>query len=221
MSELADFAKHVDDVLSDSSRIGHWTVEQSKQYMADYALHRDRFEQLAMQLMQAIVAPRVATVIDRFSNAQIAVDQLPHRITCWFDACDRFPALARIEFSIEHDVRFEKLTVHTQSWIRPAFVRYREQDNLTQSLNAVRKGEVADWVEERLLEFIDTYMRIDAGEEDPAAALATDPVCGMKIDRSKAATTDSYYGHSYYFCSNACHAAFQEHPEAYVQIKTL
>jgi hypothetical protein len=32
---------------------------------------------------------------------------------------------------------------------------------------------------------------------------ATDPVCGMKVDRSKAVTA-SHDGHTYYFCSEHC-----------------
>jgi YHS domain-containing protein len=129
--------------------------------------------------------------------------------------------LARIEFSIEHDVRFEKLIVHTGTRIMPVFVRFNEQDNLPLPLDEVDDGKVADWIEERLLEFLDTYMRIDASEEDPAGEAATDPVCGMQIVRAEAAATDSYYGHPYCFCSNDCLLKFQKDPTQYVQIKSM
>jgi uncharacterized protein len=41
---------------------------------------------------------------------------------------------------------------------------------------------------------------------------ATDPVCGMKVDRDKALITESG-GHTYYFCSNHCLHTFQADPE--------
>ncbi len=44
---------------------------------------------------------------------------------------------------------------------------------------------------------------------------ATDPVCGMTVDRSKA-LTESYAGRTYYFCSEDCRARFREDPERYV-----
>jgi uncharacterized membrane protein YraQ (UPF0718 family)/YHS domain-containing protein len=40
----------------------------------------------------------------------------------------------------------------------------------------------------------------------------TDPVCGMKVDRTKAVTKD-FAGDTYYFCSTHCLHAFEAHPE--------
>jgi uncharacterized membrane protein YraQ (UPF0718 family)/YHS domain-containing protein len=41
---------------------------------------------------------------------------------------------------------------------------------------------------------------------------ATDPVCGMKVDRQKAVTKE-FAGQTYYFCSNHCLHAFEADPE--------
>jgi uncharacterized membrane protein YraQ (UPF0718 family)/YHS domain-containing protein len=43
---------------------------------------------------------------------------------------------------------------------------------------------------------------------------ATDPVCGMSVDKSKARTLE-YEGRSYYFCSDHCKATFESDPERY------
>jgi uncharacterized membrane protein YraQ (UPF0718 family)/YHS domain-containing protein len=45
---------------------------------------------------------------------------------------------------------------------------------------------------------------------------ATDLVCGMKVDRAKAATT-TYRGKAFYFCSDHCLHAFQADPGAHVR----
>jgi len=103
----------------------------------------------------------------------------------------------------------------------PAFVRFTEQDRLPLPLDTVADDEVADWVEERLLEFLDTYLRIDGGGEEFAEEPATDPVCGMQILRSAAAASDSYYGHPYFFCCEDCRVKFQQDPAQYIQVKTL
>ena len=44
---------------------------------------------------------------------------------------------------------------------------------------------------------------------------ATDPVCGMKVDREKAVTKE-FGGRTYYFCSNHCLHAFEADPEEYL-----
>ena len=47
-------------------------------------------------------------------------------------------------------------------------------------------------------------------------AMATDPVCGMRIDTDDAAATAEYEGTTYYFCSQGCHDAFVADPTSYV-----
>lgn len=46
--------------------------------------------------------------------------------------------------------------------------------------------------------------------------VAKDPVCGMDVDEGKAAATSAYRGHTYYFCSKGCKAAFDKDPEKFV-----
>jgi YHS domain-containing protein len=43
---------------------------------------------------------------------------------------------------------------------------------------------------------------------------ATDPVCGMKVDRGKAVTAE-FGGRTFYFCSTHCRQAFAADPERY------
>ena len=43
----------------------------------------------------------------------------------------------------------------------------------------------------------------------------TDPVCGMKVDRSRAVTKD-LAGQTFYFCSEHCLGAFEADPDRYV-----
>ena len=48
-------------------------------------------------------------------------------------------------------------------------------------------------------------------------AMVEDPVCGMRIDSDEAAGTIGYGGTTYYFCSQACHDAFEADPASYVK----
>lgn len=47
-------------------------------------------------------------------------------------------------------------------------------------------------------------------------AMVTDPVCGMQIAQDEAAGTIDYQGTTFYFCSRACHDAFEADPASYV-----
>ncbi len=48
------------------------------------------------------------------------------------------------------------------------------------------------------------------------AALATDPVCGMKVDPATAKHRFSYRGEDYVFCSGGCRTKFAADPERYL-----
>lgn len=45
----------------------------------------------------------------------------------------------------------------------------------------------------------------------------TDPVCGMPIESTKAAATESIQGTMLYFCSTRCHERFRASPSQYLK----
>jgi Cu+-exporting ATPase len=47
-------------------------------------------------------------------------------------------------------------------------------------------------------------------------AMATDPVCGMRVDTDDAVATAEYRGTTYYFCSEPCHEVFTADPTPFV-----
>lgn len=46
--------------------------------------------------------------------------------------------------------------------------------------------------------------------------MATDPVCKMEVEETKAAATLEYQGKKYYFCAVGCKKAFDHDPEKYL-----
>jgi len=46
--------------------------------------------------------------------------------------------------------------------------------------------------------------------------IATDPVCGMKVDKQNPRGTYEYDGETYYFCSPGCTRAFEKDPGKYL-----
>ncbi|MGC2111936.1 MAG: heavy metal translocating P-type ATPase [Candidatus Korobacteraceae bacterium] len=51
---------------------------------------------------------------------------------------------------------------------------------------------------------------------DPARVQAKDPVCGMSVERAKAATTVVHDGKTYYFCCRGCGEKFKAEPAKYL-----
>ena len=45
---------------------------------------------------------------------------------------------------------------------------------------------------------------------------AIDPICKMKVKKSKAAAVSEYKGEKYYFCAVGCKEKFDKEPEKYI-----
>jgi len=219
MRDLADFAKCIDEVLADSDRRQHWSAEEASQYMARFASRRERFEELAGHLIGTIIRPRLELLASYFTNAVPGTDDIPSQCSYWFGYCERFPASTQVMFAVEHDSRFDSLLLRYRVHMMPVFIKLTEHDSLTLPLAALDEQAVATWTEERLLEFLDDYLRIDRGDLDSEDESTTDPVCGMRINRRAAVANTSYLGHPYYFCSETCRQQFVADPKHFVQIK--
>lgn len=62
----------------------------------------------------------------------------------------------------------------------------------------------------RIKEHADRVLWLEDGQFKEMAVMVTDPVCGMSIEREKAAATTTIDGVAYYFCSRGCMKEFVE-----------
>ena len=47
--------------------------------------------------------------------------------------------------------------------------------------------------------------------------MATDPVCGMKVDEKTAPAKAEFQGKTYYFCAEECKTKFMQQPARYAK----
>lgn len=221
MSGLVEFAKRIKEQLTSANREPHWAPGEADRYMADVCDRRRRFEELAAQLNETVIQPRLEMMASYFVNANLSAEELAGHCECWFGYCERFPSSTKLAFAVEHNVKYERLAICYEVSMMPLFIRFNKHDRMTLMLDEVNVDRVAVWVEERLLEFLDAYLRIDRGGDDFEDESVTDPVCGMRISRSTAIASDMYYGHPYFFCSEDCLAKFQADETQYARIKTM
>jgi YHS domain-containing protein len=220
MSELVEFAKRVHEELSLASREPHWESSEAVKYMAEMSTRRESFARLATSLNNRVIRPRLETLARYFPNTSPIQVERDGQCSYWFGFCERFPASTKVSFSIDHDVPFEKAAICFEATMMPAFVKLNDQDKLIFPLENVNEEDVAGWVEERLLEFLQAYLRIDRGTDDFDEDVASDPVCGMRISRSQAVSNHNYLGHPYFFCSSQCAERFNSNPASFLQTTT-
>lgn len=190
--------------------------------MNELLARRDSFEGIAGGLLSEIVRPRVEVLALRFSNAKLITSSGSEACTCWFDYCERFPASVKLTIEVEHDDRFERLILQYDLQIRPVFVKYDAHDKLILPLNEpIAKASCVTWLEDKLIGFLNTYLKLDCGLEESEEPAFTAPVCGMRLSRSAATCRFEYLGHPYYFSSAACRDQFVKAPKKFIWFVTL
>lgn len=104
-------------------------------------------------------------------------------------------------------------------FITPSFTRYDQFDRLEQPLDGVDFEAVTQWVEDRLSAALHAYLHVEETDRSQEQALATDPVCHMRVVKDRAAGYHDYRGRRYYFCATSCRDEFAADPQRYVKLE--
>lgn len=217
MDALSEFKRRIATELAAAQRRSEDTAPAAD-YMALQRERNGRFVIVAKDLLATCIGPRLKALAGFFENAE-QEDDIRHRhAVCWFTYSSHFPATTKLEFNLAHDASIEYMTISYELSIMPTFMKYDRHDRLVVALSAIDQSAVATWMEDKLVEFVRSYLRLEQGR-DQGQILVTDPVCGMRIAKATAAAHSSFKGHDYYFCSRKCASDFEAEPDQYVTVE--
>jgi YHS domain-containing protein len=135
---------------------------------------------------------------------------------CEFGLTDWFPAKARLELAVSTNGLAENLLVQYTLQIVPSLFSFSGESEILFPFDNVDEARLTAWVEERLVSFADTYLRVEALEPYQSENLVTDPVCGMPLHKALAGGKEEHQGRTYYFCFEQCRTQFLADPARYV-----
>ena len=189
--ELAEWQKQIDSTMKE---------------MLD---QRERFAAAAYRLQESVVHPRLVELSRQFDNAVVS-DR--HSGTDFHCACDfthtpRFPATVILDFGLFPEKTGEEVTVRYTLDILPTLMEYKRNDESSFPLESSDEA-LGRWVEEKILEFVDTYLRLETHPLYQKDYTVVDLVCGMPISATAAPCRIERHGHTLYFCSEHCKDAY-------------
>lgn len=218
MSRLEEFEKRLAAELARGELPSHAPADVGQQ-MTEINRRHARFQQTSERLRAEVICPRIEGLAAHFENAKLLEPRDPLHCTCWFGYSLRCPANLRLDLGLSHDEQIQELVVSYELQIVPVFIKYDRYDRFLVPLEDAQNDTVAQWVEDKLIEFVHTYQRLERTDRDQAEVLVTDPVCSMRLLRSDAAGTHEYRGHPYYFCSAGCRTRFADDPLRFVTLQ--
>ena len=191
--------------------------------MHEFEQRHERFTFIADGIMQNLIRPRMEKLHSYFSNARF----LPpgnsgnHHCTCCLEHTSEYPATAKLELAVSRDGECETLLILCNLDILPVFFQFQGSDQLAMPLAQCDEKKIADWVDQKIVDFVDTYLRLETVDQYQADNLVNDPVCGMRVNKAFAAAKMKYKGATYYFCLGDCQKKFAQNPEQYLAAASI
>jgi YHS domain-containing protein len=217
MSDLSNLEQKIKAKLSVCEERQSLEEKHFRQQMAEAEARNTRFTALADGVMQKIIKPRMEKLKALFDNARMSETRSSrHNSCCQFEHTPRFPASALLEIGVTRDGEIKTLILQSELQILPVFFTVETRDELSTPMNEVDETKAADWVDARILHFVDTYLRIETCNHYQQENIVTDPVCGMRVNKAFAPAQMTYHGKTYYFCIAECRGRFAGNPERYL-----
>lgn len=197
-----------------SSRLeNHKQMLAEQQDLLDSAMkellgQRERFTAVATQIMQSAILPRMKELLRYFDNSSMTEyhGDADFILSCQFAHTPRFPATVSLAISLLPG-ESTNLTVRYNLDIFPVLMEFKHDDEKSFSCEG-SEDEICLWVEDRIVEFVDTYLRLETHPLYQKDNLVIDIVCGMRIPLVAAICSVQRDDRTFYFCSDHCKEAF-------------
>jgi hypothetical protein len=166
MTDLNNLDRQIQERLEAVERHRKRRQQLLERQLAEDVERSRRFGKIADRVVQMVIRPRVARLVAHFENAELLpVDAVTrYHCVCRFRHTGQFPASTKLDVAVSHDARFEHLLVLYELEIFPIPFPFEGRSELAFQIGAVDEDLAAAWVEERIVSFVDTYLRL-GGEE--------------------------------------------------------
>jgi YHS domain-containing protein len=217
MDDLNSLDQRIREQLAKSEDRVRLRQNHVERRMQEWQARLDRYTDLADRLMQTAIRPRAERLKAHFPNATVPEQKnTPHTCVYQFTHTAQFPATVTLELGITRNGEATTLVVQYNLTILPMFFPFENKDQLCMPLDAVDEEKIARWVEDKIVGFVGTYLRLETAEQYQTENTATDPVCGMQVSKAHPAATLEYAGQTFYFCLDECRARFAANPDHYL-----
>jgi YHS domain-containing protein len=119
-------------------------------------------------------------------------------------------ARVRLRLAATHDDDVRNLVLSYDLEILPIFINYNQHAELSIPLDKADRSSVENWLDDRLIEFAQTYLTIQFMDQYQKDHMVTDPVANVRFPKVFAQSTLEKQGKTYYFISDQTRREFEE-----------
>lgn len=136
-------------------------------------------------------------------------------ITLSVPASDACVGKVELSFRLGHDGPIENAIIDYHLEILPIFIKFDSHDQLVIPLDNPCEDSIAAWINDKLVEFTQTYFEMYFTEQYQRQSFELDPVMNLRFPRAFAAGKKESKGRTYYFYTKESMEAFEKAPTEY------
>lgn len=197
---LNRFEQHEHDLANKQQQIDSRMKELLEQ--------RERLASVAKHKIETVILPRMEELSNHFDNSKVEIlhTDADFNCICEFVHTPRFPATVRLGIALLPGIN-DALTARYDLSIFPVLMEFNRNSEEAFPLNC-DEDVLGGWVDDRIIEFVDTYLRLETHPFYQKDNTVLDIVCGMRISSISATSSVERHGRIFYFCSEHCKEAF-------------
>jgi hypothetical protein len=209
MTQTSSLASRIDAEFSAvEARAKMFQTEQLEKHKA----REKRLEQLGRTFdeLQEIWRPRLDLLTKKFGDRVKATPRIvPATREVTFDVKSPL-ARVSLKFSAFTDRDVEKLILGYNLEVIPVLMKFKSHDEVEFPLDAVNKEVAAKWIEDRIVDFVQTYFALGDNDFYLKDQMVEDPVALVRFPKLAAAATLDWRGNKFYFMSEETRREFVE-----------
>jgi YHS domain-containing protein len=216
MASLDDLEQRIRAKLAVGEQHRKHEQGRLRQGMEELGARVERYAAVAERLRREIIRPRFDKLAACFDNASVDAGDWG-AVACRFERTERFPATASVEVGLTRDGEARSIEVWCETRVAPAYLPVPGEGHLVLPLDDIDEGKLAAWIEERIVAFVDVYLRLESAGPYQEDNEVTDPVCGMRLNKLYAAAQAEHQRMTFFFCVEDCRQKFLLEPDRYLK----
>ena len=197
-SEFAALDKEIKEFRSEQVHVYEGRQERLEQY-------RKLCEQL-----RGVWTPRIEALARRFGDkVKVTPKVTPSLREARLDFSTPLAEII-LRFTATTDQEVRHLVLEYDLHILPILMKYEKHAQLELPLDSPSPEAIEKWIDDRIVDFVKTYLSLHRNEFYLKGHLVTDPITGTQFPRYAAAATLEWEGKTYHFIGEETRKAFAE-----------
>jgi YHS domain-containing protein len=209
MADISAFVKRLDEQVAQArSRV----EEKQSELQQAYEARAERYKTFLrlMQDLQGVAKPRLEKLAEHCKFDAVPIEDADGKsVTLNFQTP---VAKVRLRLWATHDTDVRNLVLVYDLEILPIFIKFNPHAELQIPLDKVDRATVESWLDDRLIEFAQTYATIHFTDQYHKDHMVTDPVANVRFPKVFAQSTLEKGGKTYFFISDQTRREFDQRP---------